>query len=180
MDLVYLGPEGTFSHNAAKSLAPAGARLTPLASIDAVLAALRMGVAERAVLPIENSRIGAIEPVGSAVREGALRVFDEITLDVSFTLYRRRDDEAPLRLVLGHPAALGQTEDWINAARLETREAASNIAALDELAESRAAGAGAIGPPGQADRFGLTAAEERLEGEELVSTRFVLVGRALV
>ena len=60
MRYAYLGPQGTFTEAAALQSSDAGDELVALASVDAVLASLRSGDVDRAVVPIENSVEGGV------------------------------------------------------------------------------------------------------------------------
>jgi prephenate dehydratase len=59
MPVAYLGPEGTFSEAALHAVDPAAEPL-PRPTIQAALAAVRDGTAERAVVPIESSVEGVV------------------------------------------------------------------------------------------------------------------------
>ena len=63
MPYAYLGPEGTFSEAALRAVDPDAAPLS-CPTIQAALAAVREGAAERAVVPIESS----VEVRGAAER----------------------------------------------------------------------------------------------------------------
>ena len=59
MPYAYLGPEGTFSEAALRAVDP-GAEPLSCPTIQATLAAVRDGTAERAVVPIESSVEGVV------------------------------------------------------------------------------------------------------------------------
>ena len=59
MPYAYLGPEGTFSEAALRAVDP-GAEPLSCPTIQAALAAVRDGTAERAVVPIESSVEGVV------------------------------------------------------------------------------------------------------------------------
>ena len=60
--LAYLGPEGTFTHQAATRLAAPGQGVIPLDTIESVYAAVQDGAALNGVVPIENSVEGYVVP----------------------------------------------------------------------------------------------------------------------
>jgi len=173
-DLVYLGPEGTFTHQAALALAPAGARLIALDALDAVLNALAQGRADYAVAA-ETSAAGSIELTVDAIRSGAAEVGARHPIAVSFDLYRRPGDAADLTGVYGHEKALAQVRPWIESGGLATRTAPSNTAGLALVRDGAPAGWGALGPPGLAAKYDLDVAERALEGRRRNETVFVLL-----
>lgn len=58
--IAYLGPEGSFTHQAAESRFGAMSDYLSLGSIDAVFKTLQAGRAKFGVVPIENSRDGVV------------------------------------------------------------------------------------------------------------------------
>ena len=163
--ILYLGPEGTFTHTAARDLAPPGALLEAATEARLVIAAVDSGEADGGVVAFENSLDGT---VGATIdkllheADGCL-IAGERVLAVSFDLYRRREDPSKLRRLIGHPVALAQVSRLIEHRNLEVGTAASNIAALVDLSELDEPGVGAVGPPGQADRFALRVEAEGVE-----------------
>jgi prephenate dehydratase len=66
MELGYLGPQGSHSHEAAKVYAPA-AKLVPMTSFYEIIQAVEKGDIDRGILPIENSTEGAVTFVMDAL-----------------------------------------------------------------------------------------------------------------
>ena len=175
--LVYLGPEGAFTHQAALVLAPHDVRLTPLGDLASVLEALKTGEATYAVAA-EMSAAGPIAETVEALNAGWAEAVERHGLAVSFDLYRRRDDDAALAGVYGHEKALAQIRAWIEARGLRTEAAASNTAGLAVVRDGARPGWGAVGPPGLAAKYGLEVAARALEGPHRHETVFVLLRRA--
>jgi prephenate dehydratase len=176
-DLAYLGPEGTFTHQAATALAPDGASLRALESLDAVLEALFQGEAEWAVAA-ETSAAGPIRLTLEAIQSGRAKVLGRHGVQVSFDLYRRADDEAALVGLYGHEKALAQIGAFLEARQLKGRTAPSNTAGLAAVRGSTEPGWGAAGPPGLAAKYDLEVVEHALEGPVRNETVFVLLARA--
>ena len=86
MPVAYLGPEGTFSEAALGAL-DAGAEPLPCPTIQAVLAAVRDGTAERAVVPIESSVEGVVTATLDDLAAGNdLVIVAELQIPVAFAL----------------------------------------------------------------------------------------------
>lgn len=176
-DLVYLGPEGTFTHQAALALAPEEAVLRPLDSLEAVLDALLAGEAAYAVAA-ETSAAGPIAATVDALTAGNVVVLARHAIAVSFDLYRRPNDDAPLAGVYGHEKALAQIRPFIETHGLAVRAAASNTAGLAAVRDGAEPGWSAAGPPGLSVKYGLEVTQRALEGPARNETVFALLRRA--
>jgi prephenate dehydratase len=177
--ILYLGPEGTYTHTAARDLAPEGARLEPSSDAWLVIKAVDDGDCDGGVVAFENSLDGTVGANIDKLLHEANRCLlaGERVLPVSFDLYRRPQDSGELRRLLGHPVALAQSSHLIEQRKLETTVASSNVAALVDLAALDQPGVGAIGPPGLADRFALRVEAEHVE-DSPAATRFVLLRKS--
>src|SRR6476620_6925826 len=84
----YLGPEGTFTEQALRSLpAAARAELQPCATVTVALDAVRQGEADGAVVPIENSVEGSVPVTLDELATGEpLMITREMTVPIAFSL----------------------------------------------------------------------------------------------
>ncbi|GGM11087.1 prephenate dehydratase [Dactylosporangium sucinum] len=115
---VYLGPEGTFSEQALKTV-PAADRgiLTPARSVPEALDALRSGDADAALVPLENSIGGQVGVTLDELASGEpLVITREVVLPVQFVLAARDDRSLEsVRSVAAHPQAGAQCRKWLRA-----------------------------------------------------------------
>jgi prephenate dehydratase len=168
----YLGPEGTFTHQAALDLAREGDALAPAATAVDVVRAVASGEVEGGVVAFENSLEGSVSAnLDEILRSPGALLAGERVLPVSFALLRRRDDDAPLRAVASHPFALAQCAGFVRDAGLEPLETTSTAAACRDLS----LGVGALAPVTAAGVYGLRVEREALEDEAAPSTRFVVL-----
>lgn len=174
--LVYLGPEGTFTHQAALALSPPGARLIAEDSLEAVLAAVETGRADYAVAA-ETSVAGPIAATCEALQSGRLHAAARHAIAVSFDLYRRPGDTEDLVGIYGHEKALSQVSAFVAANALKTRPVASNTAGLLQVRDAAEPGWGAAGPPGLGAHYELEVTAHALEGPVRHETVFVLLRR---
>ena len=182
MRYAYLGPEGTFTESAVASLLGSqpgdGEQPVPYPSIGAVLAAVRAGEAERAVVPMESSVEGIVTAtVDDLTGEGDLLIRAETRLPIEFALLARPGTALPdIKAVGGHPQAEPQCRRWL-AVNLPGREwvpLASNAEAARRVAEGSldAALAGSFA----ATKYGLAVLAPDVHDRSNAVTRFVVVG----
>jgi len=176
MPYAYLGPEGTFTEAALRAVNDRADPL-PCPTIQAALAAVRDGTADRAVVPIESSVEGVVTATLDDLATGTGLVIEaEVQIPIAFALLARPGTTlADVKRVGGHPQAMPQCRGWL-AANLPDSEwvpAPSNADAARQVADSSldAALAGAFA----ADRYGLEILVNDVHDRANAVTRFVVV-----
>ncbi|CAG7651087.1 prephenate dehydratase [Actinacidiphila bryophytorum] len=176
----YLGPEGTFTEAALRSLPEAATReLVPMVSVPAALDAVRSGEAGGALVPIENSVEGGITATLDELAFGEpLMIYREVLLPIAFALLvRPGTDLAAVKTVTGHPAAQIQVRQWLadHLPDAVWESAASNADGARLVQEGRFDGAfaGEFAAP----TYGLEALATEIHDAQNATTRFVLAGR---
>ncbi|NEC09788.1 prephenate dehydratase [Streptomyces sp. SID7909] len=176
----YLGPEGTFTEVALRTLPEAATReLVPMVSVPAALDAVRNGTAAAALVPIENSVEGGITTTLDQLTSGEpLMIYREVLLSITFALLVRPGTQlSDIKTVTAHPAAQPQVRNWMAAHLPQAvwESAASNADGARLVQEGRydAAFAGEFA----AERYGLEPLVTEIHDAENAQTRFVLVGR---
>ncbi|MFF4603951.1 prephenate dehydratase [Streptomyces sp. NPDC001339] len=176
----YLGPAGTFTEAALRSLPEAATReLVPMVSVPAALDAVRAGEAAAALVPIENSVEGGVTTTLDELAAGEpLMIYREVLLPIAFALLVRPgtplDD---VKTVTGHPVAQPQVRKWLASQLPEAvwESAASNADGARLVQEGRYDGA--FAGEFAAATYGLTPLVTDIHDAENATTRFVLVGR---
>jgi prephenate dehydratase len=176
----YLGPEGTFTEAALRTLPEAATReLVPMVSVPAALDAVRNGEAAAALVPIENSVEGGVTTTLDELAGGEpLMIYREVLLPIAFALLVRPGTKlSDVKTVTGHPVAQPQVRNWMRANLPEAvwESAASNADGARLVQEGRfdAAFAGEFA----AVTYGLVPLVTEIHDAENAETRFVLVGR---
>ncbi len=177
LTVAYLGPEGTFSHLAARLVFGALVELRPLPSIGDVFAAVERGRTELAVVPVENTTEGVVTSTLDAFAAHDVCVCGESLLPVSHHLLSRSGRLDAVRRVASHPQPLAQCRGWLErnlpeAERVETPStaAAARLAVQD-------ADVAAIGSGIAAEVYGLRSIEACIEDRSDNTTRFLLIAR---
>ncbi|MGN9791578.1 prephenate dehydratase [Streptomyces sp. NPDC054847] len=176
----YLGPEGTFTEAALRTLPEAATReLVPMVSVPAALDAVRAGEAAAALVPIENSVEGGVTATLDELASGEpLMIYREVLLPIAFALLVRPGTKlSEVKTVTGHPVAQPQVRNWLrnNLPDALWESAASNADGARLVQEGRydAAFAGEFA----AATYGLEPLVSEIHDAENAETRFVLVGR---
>ncbi|NYI05483.1 prephenate dehydratase [Allostreptomyces psammosilenae] len=176
----YLGPEGTFTEAALRTLPEAATRvLVPAVSVPAALDAVRRREADAAMVPMENSVEGSVPVTLDELATGEpLMIVREVFLPISFALMARPGTTlADVKSVTGHPHAQPQVRRWLAANLPDAvwESAASNADGARQVRDGRfdAAFAGEFA----AAQYGLAVLERDVRDVESAVTRFVLVGR---
>jgi prephenate dehydratase len=172
----YLGPEGSFSHEAVTSLLD----VVPVAvdTIPDLLLGVSDGTLDRALVPLEN----AIEGTVSATLDGLifdhdLFIENEIVLAIHLHLLAREGIELEqITTVLSYVHALAQCRGYLSALGVGTEQTASTSQAARRVADSDEPIA-AIGSALAGSIFGLVALARDVEDHPENATRFVIVGR---
>jgi prephenate dehydratase len=174
--LAYLGPEGTFTHQAAVDVAGPDYELVALRTAPDVVRAVEEGRVAAGVVALENSLQGPVsENLDEIIAGNRCLLAGERVLAVSFALFRAPGDDAPLAGVSSHPFGLLQCSRFIDDSRLETREATSTAAACRELVDAPRPGWGAIAPRLAGEQLGLVLAQDGIENIDRAETRFVVL-----
>ncbi len=182
MRVGYLGPEGTFSHEALlASPAAAGAEHVPLATNHDVVMAVQDGRVDRALVPVENLLEGAVNAVLDALALSAPDVVltGEYVLPVRHCLLAASPVEADaLEVVVSHPQPLAQCAGWLRAHAPRARtQAVSSTAEAARAVLAQGEPWAAIAPRGAAERYGAIVLAEDIADEPGNATRFVWLAR---
>jgi prephenate dehydratase len=177
---VYLGPEGTFTEQALRTIPAAEHGLrTPARSVPEALEAVRAGEADAALVPLENSVGGAVPVTLDELGTGApLVITREVVLPVEFVLAARQlIGLHRIRSVAAHPQASAQCRNWLSTHLPDAVvvDVLSNAAAAISAAtgEHDAAICAPIGVP----RNNLTILAEKIADHADAVTRFALLTR---
>jgi chorismate mutase/prephenate dehydratase len=175
MAVAYLGPQGTFSQEAALKHFGALAATVPCASIDEVFRQVETGAAGYGVVPIENSTEGAIGRTLDLLLSTPARMCGEVMLPIRQCLMSRERRMSGIRKVYSHTQSLAQCQQWLarELPQAERVAVVSNAEAARLAAGER--GSAAIGPKTAAAIYRLTLLARNIEDEPKNTTRFVVL-----
>jgi prephenate dehydratase len=180
--VAFLGPAGTFTEEALRASAPAGIEEVPYPTVYETVMAVQEGVAERAVVPIENSLEGGVAATLDALAGEAesVRIAAEVIHPIHHCLVARRELELDaIERVVSHPQATAQCAHFLRERlpRAERVTAPSTAEAVRSARDSDGPLA-ALGSRLSAELYDCTVLAENVEDHPDNLTRFVWLSRA--
>lgn len=175
--VAFLGPEHTFSHQAARNLFLEGAEYHPTRSIREIFGMTDRDEADYGVVPIENSTAGTVGETLDTFVESKSRIVAETTLAITHNLISKYPI-GEVKIVYSHPQALAQCQDWLtqNLGWADRVEVGSTAAAGGRAA--REEGAAAIGVTAVAEDHGLKVLRTNIQDFSENQTRFFILGKS--
>src|SRR6266849_5230246 len=136
MTIAYLGPEATFTHQAAIRRFGASLLYSPQKTISDVFAEVSKNRADYGVVPIENSTEGVVTHTLDMFVDSDLKIVAQIVLPVQHCLvsnWRR----SQVKKLFAHPQSLGQCRQWVqnNLPKVEIIETSSNARSAEFAAK---------------------------------------------
>lgn len=176
LTVAYLGPQGSFSEQAA--LEHFGHAVTRLRcdSFDEVFRSVEAGQADVGMVPVENSTEGAVNRTLDLLLNSPLKVLGERSINIHHNLMTQSGDLAGVTRIMAHPQALAQCQAWLTQHYPDiARDAASSngeAARAASLDPTIAAIAGATA----AQAWGLQVVAAGIQDDPQNRTRFLAVG----
>jgi chorismate mutase/prephenate dehydratase len=179
LKIAYMGPEGTFSHAAARSFFGLAATYTETTTIEGVFDAVARREAQHGVVPIENSSEGTVNHTLDMFLSSALKICGEVELRIHHHLMGKMSDMDAIKRVCAHAQALAQCRGWLDEHLPEPERipVSSNAEGARRARDER--GTAAIASRAAAEIYGLTILAEEIEDHSDNTTRFLVVGRKL-
>lgn len=179
----YLGPQGTFSEQAAQARFGSAAQLLPQATIADCFACVEQDKADYAIVPYENSTDGGIGETLDLLVTTQLLAVGETQLRIRQNLIiAPGTNRNEITSLFYHPVSFAQCAKWLRANLLpveQLQSCGSNSTAV-KLAAQAGKGAAAIGPAQAAKLYDLEISESGIEDNPRNVTRFLVIGRHAV
>jgi chorismate mutase/prephenate dehydratase len=176
LTIAYLGPEATFTHQAAIRRFGASLRYAPQKTIGDVFTEVSKSHADYGVVPVENTTEGVVTHTLDMFMDSDLKIVAQIVLPVQQCLlsnWRR----AQIKKLFAHPQSLAQCRGWIQShlPRVEIIETSSNARSAEMAATEKftAAIAGALA----AEKYNVPILEQDIQDNVANATRFLVLGR---
>lgn len=177
--VAFPGPEGSFSHMAARALLGSLASFHSQADMEGVFLAVANGDCDTGIVPLEQSRQDGLGAVIDLFIRHELFIQAETFFQMRHSLLAREKDLASIGRVCTHPLPLAQCSQWLmkHLPRASFLPMESAAAAAKHVAESKKKGLAAIAHSSLAGELNLHLLAAGIENDSGSRTRFVLVGR---
>ncbi|WP_066271034.1 prephenate dehydratase [Hydrogenophaga palleronii] len=170
-----LGPQGTFCEQAAIEFFGGAANLIYCANFDEVFHATAAGTAQFGVVGMENSTEGVVARSLDLFLRSPVHVVGEVSLLIRHNLLRQLNHLDGIEVVMAHPQALAQCQNWLtqHLPNAERRAVSSNAEGA-RLAAENPAWAG-LASERAAAQFGLHIVAHAIQDEAYNRTRFAVI-----
>ncbi len=177
LKIAYLGPEGTWTHQAAIRKFGHSVAYSAQPNFAEVFDQVSRRKADYGVVPIENSTEGAVSHTLDLFVDSSLQICAQILLRIENGLMAAIPREEILTLY-SHPQVFGQCRAWIlkHFPNADLVEVSSTTRAAQIAKEKAHEGAAALGGALAAELNGLTLLEESIQDRATNTTRFLVIG----
>lgn len=175
--VAFLGPEATFTHQAAISLFGHSALFRAAESVDEVFALVEKGVCKHGVVPIENSYEGSVNDTLDLLYKYELKIAAEVFIRIRHHLLSNADSIEEIKRLYSHPMAIAQCRLWIrnHLSKIPIIEVKStSLAAAKAHDDSEGA---AVASRLSALTYNLNTLKESIEDHPDNVTRFLAIGK---
>lgn len=172
--VAYLGPAGTFTHQAALKIFGGSVDLKAMHTVSEALVAVQSGKMAYAVLPIENSSAGTVAEVLDLLAETDLQIIAQSQLAVEQCLISK-GQLSEIKTVYSKDVAIDQCTEWLrnNLPTADLVNTTSTAAAVKKAAEDLSIAA--IGSALAAKLNGVPVIEQGIQNLVENITRFVVI-----
>jgi chorismate mutase / prephenate dehydratase len=177
MTIAYLGPEATFTHQAAIRRFGSSLRYASQKTIADVFTEVAKNRADYGVVPVENSTEGVVTHTLDMFVDSDLKIVSQIVLPIQYCLAGNGSGLKNIKRLHVHPQALAQCRRWVqqNLSGAEILETSSNARSAELAAKDRSAAAvtGILA----AEKYDLQILEQDIQDNAANATRFLVLGR---
>jgi chorismate mutase/prephenate dehydratase len=176
LTVAYLGPEATFTHQAAIRRFGASLLYSPQKTISDVFTEVSKNRADYGVVPVENSTEGVVTHTLDMFVDSDLKIVAQIILPIQHCLLANCT-RAQIKKLYAHPQSLGQCRGWVqtNLPHVEIIETSSNARSAELAAKEK--GAAAIAGILAAERYDVPVLDYDIQDNVANATRFLVLGR---
>jgi len=175
--VAFLGPEGTFSHEAAITVFGSSCEFLPVSDFETIFSEVEKGNAMFGVIPVENSIEGIVPRTLDLLAESNLLISAEISIKANQNLVSKEKSISSVKKLFSHPQPLGQCRKFIlkNLQGVEIKETSSTSAAA-KLA-SKTKNSAALASLTASQIYGLNVLKRNVQDHSNSMTRFLVVSR---
>ncbi|CAA9890603.1 Chorismate mutase / Prephenate dehydratase [Candidatus Methylobacter favarea] len=176
MEIAFLGPEGTFTQQAAIKHFGHSVNTVPAATINEIFNSVEIGSSHFGVVPVENSTEGVISHTLDRFLISTLKICGEVEIRVHQNLMGQVENLDQVTDVFSHQQSLAQCRQWLDKHLPHARRNA--VSSNAEAARLAAADKQTVAIAGimAAEVYNLNILEKNIEDEPHNTTRFIIIG----
>jgi chorismate mutase/prephenate dehydratase len=174
--VAYLGPRGTFTHQAAIQQFGRMAEFVPTVTISEIFREVEASRCAYGVVPVENSTEGVVSHTLDLLVDSPLTICAEIYLPIRHDLLSRERNLRDVTEVYSHPQGLAQCRQWLELNLPHASQHPTHSTAHAAERASQAPGSAAIASAVTRDLYDLSALASGIEDNKENTTRFLVVG----
>jgi chorismate mutase/prephenate dehydratase len=110
----FLGPEGSFTHQAAESNFGSSSKYLSLNSISSVFDSVQNNQAKYGIIPLENNQEGIVQETIDLLGISKLKIIAELPMSISLSFSTRADDVKNIKKVYSKDIAFKQCKEFID------------------------------------------------------------------
>ena len=176
LTVAYLGPEATFTHQAAIRRFGSSLHYASQKTISDVFTEVSKRRADYGVVPVETSTEGVVTHTLDMFVDSDLKIVAQIVLPIQHCLISN-SLRSQIKKLYTHPQSLGQCRGWVqaNLPHAEIIETSSNARSAELAAHEK--GAAAIGGVLVSEKYRVPVLEFDIQDNAANATRFLVLGR---
>ncbi|MCI0666800.1 MAG: prephenate dehydratase [Methylococcaceae bacterium] len=176
LTVAFLGPEGTFTQQAARKHFGHGIETLSLASIDEVFREVESQSAQFGVVPVENSTEGVITHTLDSFLTSSLLICGEVNLRIHHNLLSGETSMSGIREIISHQQSFAQCRRWLDRFLPDVKRTSVNSNAEAARRVESLPHSAAIASELAAKLYHLNIIERNIEDEPDNTTRFLVIG----
>jgi len=174
--IAYLGPEGSFTHQAAESRFGGMSDYLSLGSIHSVFKTLESKRAKFGVVPIENSRDGIVGETLDLLAKSSVKIVSELYMPIHMSFATKAKKLEKITKIYSKDKGFGQCREFLSEhGFLEIEQIPVESTAKAAILAAEDPSAAAICSHIAAKLYGVPTMFENIEDEHDSSTRFVIL-----
>ena len=176
LEVAFLGPEGTFTQQAAFKHFGHAAKTVPVATIAEIFSAVETGLCPFGIVPVENSTEGVITHTLDRLLVSSLNICGEVEIRVHQNLMSLADNLADIAAVYSHQQSLAQCRQWLDKHLPHAQRVAVNSNAEAARLAANDRQMAAIAGVAAAEVYQLPILARHIEDVANNTTRFIVIG----
>lgn len=170
----YLGPEGTFSWQAAHEIATPANELVPHSNIGDIFNSVQNRKVDIGIVPIENSTAGMVSDTIQSFVDSSVFAVGSFKLPIHHCLVSKGAGIKEIKTVKSHPQALAQCRNWLESNIPSVKKEASS-STIAPVFEDTPASTAFILSAESAKKYGLKIIARNIEDSKENFTRFFVI-----